>query len=194
MSEVEEPRFVSRAGAKLAFALERFGIDPAGLICADLGSNVGGFVDCLLRRGARKVYAVDTGHGALDWSLRNHPRVVVMERTNALHLALEEPVQLVTVDVGWTRQRLVLPRAIELLDGGGVIVSLIKPHYEAGREALRNGVLPDEKVDRTVRAVIEHLACVGIHVGETVDSPIRGDAGNREVLALIRRPDAADSS
>ena len=91
--------FVSRAGLKLEHAMNVFGVDAAGLICADLGSNTGGFVDCLLRRGAAKVYAIDTGYGVLDWKLRNDPRVVVMERTNAMHAQLPKPISLVTIDI-----------------------------------------------------------------------------------------------
>ncbi|MEE9296151.1 MAG: SAM-dependent methyltransferase [Phycisphaerae bacterium] len=187
MSDVDPQRYVSRAGTKLAFALDHFRVDPTGWVCADLGSHVGGFVDCLLQRGAGKVYAVDTAYGTLDWRLRNDPRVVVKERTNALHLVLDEPVRLVTVDVGWTRQHLVLPRAVQLLDRDGVIISLIKPHYEASESALRRGVLPDDEVHPTVTKVVSRLAELGLRVDATIESPLRGDAGNREVLALIRR-------
>jgi len=170
---------------KLAFALDQFAFDPAGRVCADLGSHVGGFVDCLLRRGAGKVYSVDTAYGTLAWSLRKNPRVVVMERTNALHMTLDEPVQLVTIDVGWTRQVRVLPRAFELLDDGGSIISLIKPHYEADRSLLAGGVLPDEHFDATIASVLAHLAELGIEPVATIQSPIRGDAGNRELLAFF---------
>src|SRR5712675_3605403 len=97
--------FVSRAGQKLDHALTHFQLDVTGKTCADLGSNTGGFVDCLLQRGATRVYAIDTGYGALDWKLRKDPRVVVMERTNAMHVELPEKVQLVTIDVAWTKQR-----------------------------------------------------------------------------------------
>jgi 23S rRNA (cytidine1920-2'-O)/16S rRNA (cytidine1409-2'-O)-methyltransferase len=102
--------FVSRAGLKLDHALTAFAVDVTGLVCADLGCNAGGFTDCLLQRGAAKVYAVDTGYGALDWKLRKDPRVVVMERTNAMHVTLPEPVGFVCIDVAWTRQRRILPR------------------------------------------------------------------------------------
>lgn len=132
------------------------------------------------------MYAVDTSYGTFDWRLRNDPRVVVMERTNALHLTLAERVHLVTVDVGWTPQHLVIPRAIRLLDKGGFVVSLIKPHYEADRSKLRNGVLPDDLVQETVASVVSRLADLSISVDATAESPIRGDAGNREVLAVIR--------
>ncbi len=178
-------RYVSRAGFKLEHALDQFDIQPTGWVCADLGSHTGGFVDCLLQNEAAKVFAVDTGAGTLAWTLRNDPRVTVMERTSALHAALPERVALVTIDVGWTKQHLVLPRAIEFLAPGGRIITLIKPHYESDRRQLAKGVLPDELVEPTVRSVVDHLANLSITIARTVDSPIRGDAGNREILALI---------
>ncbi len=190
MSSSDASRFVSRAGAKLDHALEYFRIDPAGWVCADLGSNVGGFVDCLLQRGAGRVYAIDTGRGVLDWNLRHDERVVVMERTNALRVDLPEPVRLVTIDVGWTRQHMVIPRAIDLLSGDGVIVTLIKPHYEADRKLLDRGVLQADKVDETVVGVLDRLRDMGAEVLDWVDSPILGDKGNREVLAMIRMADS----
>src|ERR1041384_6668048 len=103
--DMPEKAFVSRAGQKLEHALATFAIDVNGWVCADLGSNAGGFVDCLLQRGASKVYAIDTGYGALEWKLRKDPRVVVMERTNAMHAELPEPVGILTIDVAWTKQR-----------------------------------------------------------------------------------------
>ena len=166
--------------------MEHFGLDPAAWVCADLGCNVGGFTDCLLRRGAAKVYAVDTGYGQLAWRLRKDDRVAVMERTNALHLTLPEPVSLVAIDVGWTRQHLVLPAAVRLLQPTGRIVTLIKPHYEADKKLLRKGVLPDEQVEGVVRAVVERLGQAGIRIVDTTNSPIRGQGGNREVFALVR--------
>ncbi|MFI5379177.1 MAG: TlyA family RNA methyltransferase [Tepidisphaerales bacterium] len=113
------PEFVSRAGLKLEHALATFGVDVAGLVCADLGSNTGGFVDCLLQRGAARVYAVERGYGVLDWKLRKDPRVVVMERTNAMHVRLPEPAGFISIDVSWTRQRHILPAAKGLLATGG---------------------------------------------------------------------------
>src|SRR5688572_30828179 len=145
--------FVSRAGQKLEHALTTFDVNVTGRTCADLGSNVGGFVDCLLRRGAAKVYAVDTSYGTLDWRLRNDPRVVVMERTNAMHVELPEPVSLVTIDVAWTKQRLILPSARRLIDAGGDVVTLVKPHYEAEPTLLRKGVLPEENLDTVFEKV-----------------------------------------
>src|SRR5688500_4519805 len=140
--------FASRAGRKLDHALTTFNIDLTGFTCADLGSNVGGFVDCLLRRGAAKVYAIDTGYGALDWKLRKDPRVVVMERTNAMHAQLPEAVDLVAIDVAWTKQRHILPAARRMVADVGRVVTLIKPHYEADPAHLLKGVLTPTAVER----------------------------------------------
>jgi 23S rRNA (cytidine1920-2'-O)/16S rRNA (cytidine1409-2'-O)-methyltransferase len=178
--------FVSRAGLKLDHALNVFQIDAAGKICADLGSNVGGFVDCLLRRGALKVYAVDTGYGALEWKLRRDPRVVAMERTNAMHVVLPEPMQIVTIDVGWTKQQFILPAARRLVTSDGDVVTLIKPHYEAERPQLRGGVLPPENVQAVVDAVRHDITAAGFELIQVVTSPITGQKGNVEVLAHLR--------
>src|SRR5579859_7339270 len=121
-------QYVSRAGGKLEFALQEFKISVKDLIVADFGSSTGGFVDCLLQNGAKKVYAVETGYGVLDWKLRNDPRVIVMERTNAIHVELPEKVDLITIDTSWTRQRNILPNALKNLKEGRKIISLIKPH------------------------------------------------------------------
>lgn len=180
------PDFASRAGYKLDHALATFNIDVTGWTCADLGSNVGGFVDCLLQRGAARVYAVEKGYGVLEWRLRKDPRVVVMERTNAMHVELPEKVTLVTIDVAWTRQRNILPAARVLLGAGGVVVTLIKPHYEAPPGSLRKGVLPEEQVDAVVNAVLQDAYQAGFEVEGTTRSPIIGGEGNVEVLAKLR--------
>jgi 23S rRNA (cytidine1920-2'-O)/16S rRNA (cytidine1409-2'-O)-methyltransferase len=181
------PQFVSRAGQKLQHALEAFAVDVRGLTCADLGCNTGGFTDCLLQNGAVKVYAIDTGYGALDWKLRKDPRVVVMERTNAMHAELPEPVDLVTIDVAWTRQRHILPAAARMLRAGGTVVSLIKPHYEADRSLLRRGVLREEELEQVLAQVKADIAAAGFDVVATTTSPVKGAKGNVEVLALCRR-------
>src|ERR1051325_3928155 len=115
-----EKAFVSRAGQKLEHALASFGIDVSGGGCADLGSNVGGFVDCLLQRGAKRVYAIDTGYGVLEWKLRKDARVVVMERTNAMHVKLPEKANLVSIDVAWTKQKNILPAARKMIEDDGI--------------------------------------------------------------------------
>jgi 23S rRNA (cytidine1920-2'-O)/16S rRNA (cytidine1409-2'-O)-methyltransferase len=180
--------YVSRAGLKLAAALDQFNLHVTGWTCADFGCNVGGFTDCLLQRGAARLYAVDTGYGTLAYSLRKDPRVVVMERTNAMHLRLPEPVDLVTIDVGWTPQRHILPAAAAVLAPAGQIVSLIKPHYEADKRSLRDGVLDPEAARTVCHAVLDHLRAAGFEIRSIIDSPITGHAGNREFLALIAPP------
>jgi 23S rRNA (cytidine1920-2'-O)/16S rRNA (cytidine1409-2'-O)-methyltransferase len=178
--------FVSRAGQKLEHALATFALNVRGTTCADLGSNAGGFVDCLLQRGAAKVYAIDTGYGALEWKLRKDPRVVVMERTNAMHAVLPEPVWLVTIDVAWTKQRHILPAARRMVGDDGRVVALIKPHYEAEQAKLVRGVLPGDDVDGVVNGVRTDVVAAGFELLQTVRSPIKGTKGNAEVLALLR--------
>lgn len=173
---------------KLAAALDAFGIQPTGWTCADFGSNVGGFVDCLLRRGAAKVYAVDTGYGVLAWALRKDACVVVMERTNAMHVRLPEPVDMVTIDVAWTPQHIILPNALRQLRPGGRIITLVKPHYEADKSLLKRGVLPVESAGTVLEAVCARIGELGLVVQQIVDSPIPGSKGNREYLALICAP------
>ena len=180
------PHYASRSGGKLQAALAAFAIDVSGKICADLGSNAGGFVDCLLQSGAELVYAIDTGHGMLDWKLRTDARVVVMERTNAMHATLPRPVDLVTIDVAWTKQKHILPAAMKLLAEGGLIVTLIKPHYEAERSLLRRGVLPPEHIAAVVQDVLAQARSLGLDVVSTIPSPMKGAGGNSEILAELR--------
>ncbi|MEE2719201.1 MAG: SAM-dependent methyltransferase [Planctomycetota bacterium] len=192
-----ESEFVSRAGVKLSHALEAFGLDPGGLRCADFGCNIGGFTDCLLKRGAESVTALDTGYGVLDWTLRNDPRVDVRERTNVLHA--EPPstsVDLVVIDVGWTPQRRVLPVALQWLGGSGRIVTLVKPHYELDPERKRthliDGRLEDDIAAAVLQEVVDAAPTVGARVLDQVRSPIRGGkssrktgVGNAEFLLLL---------
>lgn len=187
MSPADGNAFVSRGGEKLSAALNHFSLDPTGLICADLGSHVGGFVDCLLSHGARRVYSVDTSYGTLAWKLRKDERVVVIERQNAMHVELPEPIDLITIDVGWTPQRKILPSACHLLTPAGRVVTLIKPHYEAPKSALVDGVLPDMAVESVLSNVLATAVAAGWTVEGTVESPIRGHGGNTEHLALLHR-------
>ena len=180
------PEFVSRAGLKLEHALQHFQIDVSGCVCADLGCNAGGFVDCLLQRGAVKVYAIDTGYGALDWKLRKDPRVVVMERTNAMHARLPEKVARITIDVAWTKQKHILPAARKMIAEDGIVIALIKPHYEAEASLLRKGILPAEEVAAVVQATTKDIRAAGFDLVQTVESPIKGAKGNIEVLAWLR--------
>lgn len=186
MAREERGPFVSRAGQKLAAALDHFHIDVTGRTCADLGSHVGGFVDCLLSRGAARVYSVDTSYGTLAWKLRRDPRVVVMERTNAMHVRLREPVGLVTIDVGWTKQAVVLPNVAELLDAKGEVLTLVKPHYESPKEELNQGVLPDERLPHRLNHVLSQICASGWQILGAVESPLRGHGGNAEFFAHLR--------
>ncbi|MFO7898206.1 MAG: SAM-dependent methyltransferase [Planctomycetota bacterium] len=177
--------YVTRGGDKLEFALGALDIDPAGRIAADLGSHMGGFVDCLLQHGARRVYSVDTSYGTLAWKLRQDDRVVVMERTNALHVELDEPVDLVTIDVGWTRQRLILPVAQRLARPGGGVLSLLKPQYEAEPDEVDGGLLPPAKAGPVAERVVRELDREGLSVAQWIESPLRGGKGNVEFFLRL---------
>jgi 23S rRNA (cytidine1920-2'-O)/16S rRNA (cytidine1409-2'-O)-methyltransferase len=189
-------RFVGRGGLKLRHALDEFGIDPAGVSCADLGCNVGGFTDCLLQAGAACVYAVDTGYGALAWTLRKDPRVRVMERTNALHApAPPGGVDLVVIDLGWTPQRHAVPAAVRWVKPGGRVVSLIKPHYELSKDEsarlLRDGVLDEAVAVGIAERTARDMPALGARLLGLTRSPITGGEGKRnkrgnaEWLALL---------
>jgi 23S rRNA (cytidine1920-2'-O)/16S rRNA (cytidine1409-2'-O)-methyltransferase len=187
--------FVSRAGQKLAAAIDAFGLDVAGWVCADFGCNVGGFTDCLLQRGAAKVYAVDTGYGELAWKLRRDGRVVVMERTNALYAPPPRPVDLVTVDVAWTPQSLAAPAAAKWLRPGGRIVSLLKPHYELAKSASPRGghgggqPLTPAQSRQVCADVCRQLADLGLPPAAVMRSVLLGKGGNEEFVLLIAQPE-----
>ena len=183
------PRFVSRGGEKLEAALAHFGLDVSGMVAADVGASTGGFTDCLLKRGARRVYAIDVGYGQLAWRLRNDPRVVVMERTNARYLQdLPEPINLVTADVSFISLRLILPTAVPWLarsvSSDGQVVALIKPQFEAGpADVGKGGVVRDMQVHRRVLVRVLGMAkALGLGLRELMVSPLRGPAGNAEFL------------
>ena len=179
--------YVSRGGEKLEHALKFFAISVTGLVCADFGSSTGGFVDCLLQAGAEKVYAVETGYGVLDYKLRIDPRVVVMERKNAMHVELLEKVDLVTIDTSWTRLDKVVPVAIKNLKPGGSIVALVKPHYEAEVSMLRKGKLPDEQIEAVLASVRNKLKDINVKILGETESPIVGGKGkNKEYLFRLR--------
>lgn len=192
------PSYVSRGALKLREAIDSFDLVVSGLRCCDLGCSVGGFTDCLLRAGAASVVAVDTAYAQLAWKLRQDERVTVMERTNALHAEPPNgPVDLVVIDLGWTPQDRAIPAALSWLEPGGLIVTLIKPHYEAPREekaSLEKGVLPDERAEEIARDVYERLPSLGVETLGLCMSPLRGSpkknkpegVGNREWLALLR--------
>lgn len=180
--------YVSRAGEKLQHALTAFNISAENKICADFGSSTGGFVDCLLQNGASKVYSVDTSYGELAWKLRNDERVVVMERTNAMHVQLPEKVDILTIDTGWTKQEKVISNALNNIKEDGIVISLIKPHYEAPRQYLEKGRLRDEYVDEVIDKVKRDIEGLGGKVLECTESPIEGRKGeNKEYLVLITK-------
>ncbi len=192
----ETPRYVSRGGEKLEAALDRFSIAPSGWICADVGASTGGFTDCLLQRGAAKVYAIDVGKGILDWKLRNDPRVEVLEQRNARYLeALPEPVDLVTADVAFISLRLLFPVFIRWIKPGGCSVVLIKPQFEAGRGQVgKGGVVKDPEIYRSVLEQVLHSAAeTGFGVEGLMVSPLKGPAGNVEFLAHLRCAETARS-
>jgi 23S rRNA (cytidine1920-2'-O)/16S rRNA (cytidine1409-2'-O)-methyltransferase len=187
----EADRYVGRGGHKLEAALQHFAIDPSGRTCLDVGASTGGFTDCLLQHGAAKVYALDVGHGQLDWKIRQDPRVVVMEHCNARHLQpadLPEKVSLAVVDVSFISLTLVLPPMAAVLTDGGMMVALIKPQFELSRADVGRGgiVRDDEARRRAVEKIRAFAAAAGWTWGGVVDSPIAGADGNREFLCLLQ--------
>lgn len=182
-------RYVSRGGLKLAAALDTFGVAPAGWVCADIGASTGGFTDCLLQRGAVRVYAVDVGYGQLAWSLRQDPRVVAIERANIRYLAgLPEPVVLATVDVSFIGLGLVLPAIARLLAPGGQIIALIKPQFEVGKGQVgKGGVVREAHLHRqAILGVLAAATPLGLTPAGLIRSPITGPAGNVEFLTWLR--------
>lgn len=183
--------YVSRGGYKLAHALDEFGIDPSSLVALDVGASTGGFTDCLLQRGASRVYAVDVGHGQLAYTLRQDERVVSYEKVNArLPFELPEPVDLLVIDVSFISLTLALPQPLTHLRSGGVAVALIKPQFEARRgEVGRGGVIRSDDLREDILIRVEQW--IGnrddVELLGTIDSPITGDAGNREYLANLRK-------
>lgn len=197
MSDSPPCPYVSRGGLKLAAALDAFAIAPDGWLCADLGSSTGGFVDCLLQRGARHVHSVDTAYGVLAWKLRTDPRVTAIERSNALHHVPPADIRLdlLTLDLGWTRQKLAIPAALKW--NPARIISLIKPHYEAPPQMVRrgSGVITDEESRLLLDQTLADIAAMSLTIAGCIPSPIRGSAGknksgNLEYLALILPPQA----
>lgn len=162
-----------------------------GATAADFGCNIGGFTDCLLQEGAARVYAVDTGYGMLAWKLRQDPRVVVLERTNAMHVELPEPVDLVAVDVGWTRQRHILPNALGQVKPDGLILSLFKPQYEAERPMVRRGHVAPDDFDEVLGGTLNDLVGRGIRVRRVVELPRERKRKNPEAFLVIHPGDCA---
>ena len=190
----ETNSYVSRAGLKLAAALDAFAVSPAGKTVLDVGASTGGFTDCLLRRGAKKVYAVDVGTGQLDPSIRSDPRVVSMEQPNARYLTADLfPVlpDMAVMDVSFISQSLIYPSLSALLPKGGWLISLIKPQFEAGPEQVgKNGIVRDpdgRKFKKILDRLSSQAAAEGLTLLQWTDSPIAGGDGNREYLALFQK-------
>jgi 23S rRNA (cytidine1920-2'-O)/16S rRNA (cytidine1409-2'-O)-methyltransferase len=182
--------FVSRGGLKLREALNRFHIDPSGLVAMDVGASTGGFTDCLLQRGARRVYAVDVGYGQLHWRLQTDPRVVILDRRNIRYLpAADVPdrIELAVIDVSFISLRLVVPAVIPFLAKRATVIALIKPQFEVGKGKVgRGGIVRDDALRQaTVEAVVEGIIGLGLRHMGTCDSPVPGQKGNREVLAAF---------
>ncbi len=184
--------YVGRGGLKLEAGLDGFGVDPAGRLCVDLGASTGGFTDCLLQRGARRVYAIDVGYGQLAWKLRQDERVVVMERTNARHLeSLPEPCDLVVGDLSFISLTLILPAIQRIAAPGATCVLLIKPQFEAGRAGIGSGgVVRDPEVRaQAIERVLDAAIAQGFTALGTLPSPIAGaKKGNVEELIHLRTP------
>ncbi|MBF0171396.1 MAG: TlyA family RNA methyltransferase [Nitrospinae bacterium] len=187
--------YVSRGGLKLAHALDHFGVDPSGMVCLDIGASTGGFTDCLLRRGAVKVWAIDVGSNQLDYRLRADPRVVSREGVNArdpgITALVGEPIDLIVSDVSFISLTLAIPPSLPLLRPGGRALLLVKPQFEAGREAVgKGGYVADEGVRQgAVGKVVAFFSALGLIPLGVEESPVTGAAsGNVEYLALFARP------
>ncbi len=184
--------YVSRGGFKIAGGLDYFNIDPTGFICADVGASTGGFTDCLLQRGAAKVYAIDVGYGQLDWKLRQDERVVVMERTNARHLKgndIPEPVDLAVIDASFISLKLLLPPILPFFRDKPRILALIKPQFEVGKGKVgKGGVVRDQALhDQVVQEISDFATSLGLTSIGVTESPIFGPKGNKEFLIFLTR-------
>ncbi|MBI1277056.1 MAG: TlyA family rRNA (cytidine-2'-O)-methyltransferase [Anaerolineaceae bacterium] len=191
-----KPRFVSRGGEKLAWAIETFGINVTEKICADVGASTGGFTDCLLQNGAARVYAIDVGYGQIDYALRQNKRVIVIERTNARYLEnLAETVNFVTVDASFISLKILLPTIKNWLQPSSDLVLLIKPQFEAGREEVgKGGVVRDSKIHKRVLIdLLDAFDQMGFCIMGLTTSPIKGPAGNTEFLTWLHFGDQLDS-
>jgi len=194
------PQFVSRGGEKLLAAIEAFGfMDLNGLVCADIGASTGGFTDCLLQHGAEKVYAVDVGYGILHWKLRNSPKVISMERTNARYIEkFPEPLDLVTIDASFISLRIFLPKVKNWFgEHAGNVIALIKPQFEAGKKdaAKGEGVIRDTAVHRKVLSQVAAFAQQeGFGVEALIPSPIKGPKGNIEFLVHLQYPSHVETN
>ena len=189
--------YVSRGGLKLEKAVSHFDLDLKGRICMDVGASTGGFTDCMLQNGAKKVFAIDVGRGQLDWKLRNDPRVVCMEKTNIRYVTPEdigEPVDFSSIDVSFISLTKVLTPIRDYLKADGEIVALIKPQFEAGREKVgKKGVVREKSTHREViRKVMDHAQSIGFDLCALDFSPIKGPEGNIEYLIHLKKSGGAE--
>lgn len=193
--------YVSRGGLKLAKALSEFSFALDGFVCMDIGASTGGFTDCMLQKGAAKVYAVDVGYGQLDWKLRNDSRVVNMEKVNIRYLdkdRITEELDFISIDVSFISLRLVFPVAASLLKEGGELACLVKPQFEAGREQVgKNGIVRDKRIHASVLQAVKGYAQEnGLAVKGVTWSPVKGAKGNIEYLMYLKKesggPDLAN--
>jgi 23S rRNA (cytidine1920-2'-O)/16S rRNA (cytidine1409-2'-O)-methyltransferase len=183
--------YVSRGGLKLEAALAGYGIDAAGRVCLDVGASTGGFTDCLLQRGACRVYAVDVGYGQMAWKLRQDPRVIVIERTNIRYMpaeSLPEPVDLVTIDAAFISLKIVVPAVLRFLKPDGLILPLIKPQFEVGKGVVgKGGVVADPAQHaRVIDELGRFFSGLGLVCSAALPSPVRGPKGNREFFMLLK--------
>ncbi|HSK71493.1 MAG TPA: TlyA family RNA methyltransferase [Pyrinomonadaceae bacterium] len=190
--ESAETKYVGRGGLKLEKALGDFQIRVGEYVCLDVGASTGGFTDCLLQNGAKKVYTVDVGTNQLDWKLRNDERVEVRENVNARHLKPEdfpEKFDLIVMDVSFISVTKILPPLVDLLKDRGKIITLIKPQFEVGKgEVGKGGIVRDaEKHDRVISEVNDFAEKIGLKISGVIDSPILGAEGNKEFLALYEK-------
>ncbi len=186
-------RYVGRGGIKLEGAIGHFEIACEGKTALDIGASTGGFTDCLLQRGARKVFAVDVGHGQLAWKIRDDPRVVTLEKTNARRLSRDEipdPIEICVIDVSFISLTLILPSAFELLTSDGVILALIKPQFELAREEVSRGgvVRSGELHEKAQQKIVGFAQTIGARVDGLVASSIAGTDGNQEFFICLRKP------
>jgi len=184
--------YVSRGGMKLEAALDRFSVPVRGKVCMDVGASTGGFTDCLLQRGAERVYAVDVGWGQLHWKLRRDPRVVVLERRNIRYLPKEEipeEIDLATIDTSFISLKLVIPAVLKFLKDRAEILALIKPQFEVGKgEVERGGVVRDpQKHRRVIREIWEFVRSLGLSPQGVMESPLLGPKGNKEFFIYIKK-------
>jgi len=187
-----EMPYVSRGGLKLEAALEHFGVEIRGVTAMDVGSSTGGFTDCLLKRGAKRVYCIDVGYGQLSWSLRNDPRVILLERTNIRHLEKEripDRIDFVCIDVSFISLQKVIPKVMEFIGEKGEVLALVKPQFEVGKgEVGKGGIVRDEEKRTAAVKTIETFAVdAGLRSIGTFLSPVAGQKGNREYFLYLRR-------